>query len=219
MAKRVERDTRAEPDKTRTRGHKKKARTRQQLLEAAMRVYARAGAGGLALNALAEEAGVSNGTVYNYFRTREEVLEAVGLELAVQLSEQVLVFSEGVSSGAERLCIGVRTFMNKALDDPEWSRALITVVRYAEGMRSALANYLRADLQAGRQQGDFDYANEEMAMAMVVSATTGAMNFVVEGFDVEHPDRIAAEMILQSLGVTAEKAKRIASLPLPRAAD
>lgn len=219
MAIGAERDTRAEPANTVTRGHKKKARTRQQLLDAAMRVYARAGAGGLALNALAEEAGVSNGTVYNYFRTREEVLEAVGLELAVQLSEQVLVFSEGVSSGAERLCIGVRTFMNKALDDPEWARALITVVRYAEGMRSALANYLRADLQAGRQQGDFDYTNEEMAMALVVSATTGAMNFVIEDFDVEHPDRIAAEMILQSLGVPAEKAKLIASLPLPKAVD
>ncbi len=216
MAKTAKRDTSGEPANTLTRGHKKKARTRQQLLDAAMRIYARTGAGGLALNALAEEAGVSNGTVYNYFRTREEVLEAVGLELAVQLSEQVLVFSEGVSSGAERLCIGVRTFMNKALDDPEWARALITVVRYAEGVRSALANYLRADLQAGRQQGDFDYSNEEMAMAMVVSATTGAMNFVVEGFDVGQPDRVAAEMILQSLGVTAEKAKCIASLPLLR---
>lgn len=204
---------------TLTRGYKKKARTRQQLLDAALRIYARTGVAGLALNTLAEEAGVSNGTVYNYFRTREEVLEAVGLELAVQLSQQILVFSEGVSSGAERLCIGVRTFMGKALDDPEWTRALITVVRYAEGMRSALANYLRADLQAGREQGDFDYANEEMAMAMVMSATMGAMNLVVEGIEMEHADRVAAEMILRSLGVSASKARKIASLPLPRAAD
>ena len=217
MAKKAARDTGAAPADTLTRGYKKKARTRQQLLDAALRIYARAGVGGLALNTLAEEAGVSNGTVYNYFRTREEVLEAVGLELAVQLSQQILVFSEAVSSGAERLCIAVRTFMGKALDDPEWTRALITIVRYAEGMRSALATYLRADLQAGRQQGDFDYANEEMAMAMVVSATMGAMNLVVEGIEVEDADRIAAEMILQSLGVAARKARHIASLPLPKA--
>lgn len=62
--------------------------SRQQLLDAALRIYARAGVGDLALNTLAEEAGVSNGTVYNYFRSREQVLKAVGLELAVQLSEQ-----------------------------------------------------------------------------------------------------------------------------------
>ncbi|MES1950482.1 TetR family transcriptional regulator [Salinisphaera sp. S4-8] len=200
-----------------TRGHKKKARTRQQLLDAALRIYARAGVGGLALNALAEEAGVSNGTIYNYFRSREQVLEAVGLELAIQLSEQILVASEAVDSGAERLCIAVRTFMNKALSDPDWTRALISVVRYAEGMRSALGSYLRADLQAGHRQGDFHYANEEMAMSIVISATLGAMNLLVEQGPVEHADRIAAKMVLQALGVPDEQARHIAELPLPGA--
>ncbi|WP_228462359.1 TetR/AcrR family transcriptional regulator [Alloalcanivorax profundimaris] len=72
----------------------------------------------LALNTLADEAGVSNGTLYKDFRSREQVLEAVGLELAVQLSEQILTVSEAVESGAERLSIAVRTFMNKARTDP-----------------------------------------------------------------------------------------------------
>ena len=188
--------------------------SRQQRLDAAQRIYAHAGVGGLALNTLAEEAGVSNGTVYNDFRSREEVLEVVGLELAVQLSEQILTVSEAVDSGAERLSIAVRTFMNKARTDPDWTRALITVVRYAEGMRSTLATYLRADLQAGRRQGDFHYAHEEMAMSMVISATLGAMNLLVEDGGVEHADRIAAGMVLQALGVPPEKAKGIAGLPL-----
>ena len=189
--------------------------SRQQRRDAALRIDARAGVGDLALNTLADEAGVSNGTLYNYFRSREQVLEAVGLELAVQLSEQILTVSEAVDSGAERLSIAVRTFMNKARTDPDWTRALITVVRYAEGMRSTLATYLRADLQAGRRQGDFHYAHEEMAMSMVISATLGAMNLLVEDGEVEHADRIAAEMVLQALGVPLEKAGRIAGLALP----
>ena len=219
MAKNTTPGTRKTPANTLTRGHKKKARTRQQLLDAALRIYARAGIGDLALNTLADEAGVSNGTVYNYFRSREQVLEAVGLELAVQLSEQILTVSEAVDSGAERLSIAVRTFMNKARTDPDWTRALITVVRYAEGMRSALATYLRADLQAGRRQGDFHYAHEEMAMSMVISATLGAMNLLVEDREVEQADRIAAEMVLQALGVPQEKAKGIAGLALPGEGD
>lgn len=176
---------------------------------AALRIYARAGIGDLALNTLADEAGVSNGTVYNYFRSREQVLEAVGLELAVQLSEQILTVSEAVDSGAERLSIAVRTFMNKARTDPDWTRALITVVRYAEGMRSTLATYLRADLQAGRRQGDFHYAHEEMVMSMVISATLGAMNLLVEDGEVEHSDRIAAEMVLQALGRRRRRLSRL----------
>ena len=116
------------------------------------------------------------------------------------------------SSGAEGLSIAVRTFMNKARTDSDWTRALITVVRYAEGMRSTLATYLRADLQAGRRQGDFHYAHEEMAMSMVISATLGAMNLLVEDGEAEHADRIAAEMVLQALGVPSAKAKWIAGL-------
>ncbi|MFP1678234.1 TetR/AcrR family transcriptional regulator [Alloalcanivorax sp. C16-2] len=201
--------TRKAPANTLTRGHKKKARTRRQLLDAALRIYARAGVGGLALNTL------DDGTLYNDFRSREQVLEAVGLELAVQLSEQILTVSEAEESGAERLSIAVRTFTNKARTDPDWTRVLITVIRYAEGMRSALATYLRADLQAGRRQGDFHYAHEEMALSMVISATLGAMNLLVEEGEVERADRIAAEMVLQALGVPPGDARRIAGLPLP----
>ena len=198
-----------------TRGHKKKARTRQQLLDAALRIYARKGAGELALNELAEEAGVSNGTVYNYFRTREEVLEAVGLELAVQLSHHVAVVSEGVTRGAERTAIGVRTFLRRASADREWASALLSVVRYAEGMRSALALYVRADLRLGHEQGDFKYADEGVAMTLVVSATMGAMAAIVDGDVVEQHDSIVAEMVLLALGVTVAKVRRIAYLPLP----
>lgn len=139
----------------------------------------------------------------------------MGLELAVQLSEQILTVSEAVESGAERLSIAVRTFMNKARTDPDWTRALITVVRYAEGMRSTLATYLRADLQAGSRQGDFHYTHEEMAMSMVIYATLGAMSLLVEDGEVEHADRIAAEMLLQALRVPPEEAKRIAGFALP----
>lgn len=202
-----------------TRGHKKKARTRQQLLDAALRIYARKGAGELALNELAEEASVSNGTVYNYFRTREEVLEAVGIELAVQLSHQIAMVSEGVSLGAQRTAIGVRTFLRRASADPEWASALLSVVRYAEGMRSALATYVRGDLQVGLEQGDFRFAHEGVAMTLVVSATMGAMAAIIDGETVEGHDSIVAEMVLLALGVTTTKARRIARLPLPVPAE
>ena len=42
-----------------TRGFKKKARTRQTLVDAAIRIYAEKGVGALLLNELAERAGVS----------------------------------------------------------------------------------------------------------------------------------------------------------------
>lgn len=200
-----------------TRGHKKKARTRQKLLEAALRIYARKGVGELALNELAEEAEVSNGTVYNYFSTREEVQEAVGRSLAEQLAERIDLISGDVPSGAERVSIGVRTFIVEALKNPDWARALLNVYHYVDAMRSALAIRVRNDLRSAHEQGEFNYANEDIALMLVLSSTMGAMMAIVEKRHVRQHDVLVAEMILLSLGVTPRKAHRIAHLPMPTA--
>lgn len=199
-----------------TRGHKKKARTRQQLIEAALGLFVQRGVEELSLNRVAEEAGLAHGTVYNHFHTREDLLEAVGMALAEEFSHEIIAFSVGLVSGAERLAVGVRSFVRKAKDNPDWGRALVRVVRYAEGLRSALAAYMRADLQAGIEQGDFRYPSEEMAMAMVVAGTSGAITTLLEGHAVEHHDSAAAEMILLALGVPAARASTLAHLAMPK---
>lgn len=199
-----------------TRGYKKKMRTRRQLIDAALRIYARKGVGEMALNELAEEAGVSNGTVYNYFRTREDVLDAVGIALADQLSHQVVEASIGVTQGVERMAIGIRRYIRQAAQDPEWARALVSVARYTEGMLSALAIYVRADLQLGQQQGDFRFADEEVALGLVLAATMGSMTAAVNGMKAGNHDSLVAEMILMALGVQPEKAHTVANLPIPR---
>lgn len=198
-----------------TRGFKKKARTRQALVEAALRIYARKGADALALNELAEEAEVANGTVYNYFKTREEVLEAVGLELANQLSHRITALSQGVENGAQRVAIGIRMFLLQAQEDPVWASAVISVFHYHKGMRSAVAAYLRGDLQMGARQGHFHYPDENIAMAVVASGTMGAMTSVVEGVAIPQLDCCVAEMLLKALGLSESEAVRVARAPLP----
>lgn len=198
-----------------TRGHKKKARTRQQLLDAALKIYARKGAGELALNELAQEAGVSNGTVYNYFRTKEDVLEAVSLTLAEELSHEVARINDSVASGAERVAIGIRAFILRAAGNPEWAGALINIVRYAEGMRSALGIYVRNDIRTGLCQGQFDYEDENLAVGLLVSGVISAMIAIVESRFKEGDDRIVASMLLQSLGMNSKNARFVANKSMP----
>lgn len=198
-----------------TRGHKKKARTRQQLLDAALKIYAHKGAGELALNELAQEAGVSNGTVYNYFRTKEDVLEAVSLTLAEELSHEVARINDSVASGAERVAIGIRAFILRAAGNPEWAGALINIVRYAEGMRSALGIYVRNDIRTGLCQGQFDYEDENLALGLLVSGVISAMIAIVESRFKEGDDRIVASMLLQSLGMNSKNARFVANKSMP----
>lgn len=199
-----------------TRGHKKKARTRQALVDAALRIYARKGVGELTLNELADEAGVSHGTIYNYFRTREEVLEAVGIALADQFSHSISALSEGVDSGAHRMSIGIRMFVLRAIADQLWANAVINVIHFDKGIRSIVAAYVRSDLQMGLKEGAFVYSDEEVALALVVSCAIGAMNSIVEGLGVVDHDIKLAEMVLKALGLDSIEANRIAHLPLPK---
>ncbi|EJM56001.1 TetR/AcrR family transcriptional regulator [Pseudomonas sp. KB_15] len=198
-----------------TRGHKKRERTRRGLVDAALRLVARKEVGEIALFEVAAEAAVSNGTIYNYFRTRDEVLEAVGIAMAAEFSDAISVLNADVQCGAQRLSIGVRMFVCRAATDHQWANALLRIIHFDQAVRSRLAAHVLGDLREGLREGTFAYEDEGVALDLVLSCTTGAMRSVVEGRAVVGHDLRVAEMILQALGVTPARARRIAGKPLP----
>lgn len=198
-----------------TRGHKKKARTRQALLDAAMDIYAQDGISSLTLNDLAAKANVSNGTIYNYFKTREEVLEAVSIELANIFGEYIKSISQHISSGSHRTVIGIRLFIRRALFELNWAKALLHVIHFDKGIRSTLANAVRNDLNDGLEEGIFDYSNEEVALTLLISSTFGVLITVVENRYVEGDDIKLVEMILKALGTDPKIVPQIARLEIP----
>lgn len=198
-----------------TRGHKKRERTRRCLVEAALRLLACKEAGGITLLEIAAEAEVSNGTIYNYFRTRDEVLEAVSITLADEFSDAISALSLDVHSGAQRLAIGVRMFIRRAAEDHPWANALLRIIHLDQAMRSRLADRVLNDLREGLSEGAFSFEEEGIALDMVVSCTTGAMRSVVEGRTATKHDVRVTEMVLKALGATPSNANKIASLPLP----
>ena len=198
-----------------TRGHKKRERTRRGLVDAALRLVARKEVGEIALLEVAAEAAVSNGTIYNYFRTRDEVLEAVGIAMAAEFSDAISVLNADVKCGAQRLSIGVRLFVCRAAADHQWANALLRIIHFDQAMRSRLATHVMSDLRDGQRAGTLTYEDEGVALDIVLSCTTGAMRAVVEGRAVVEHDVRVAEMVLQALGVTPAKARKIAGKPLP----
>jgi len=198
-----------------TRGHKKRARTRRGLMDAALRLVAQKEAGEITLLEVAAEAEVSNGTIYNYFRTRDEVFEAVGIAMAAEFSDAISVLNADVQCGAQRLSIGVRMFVCRAATDHQWANALLRIIHFDQAMRSRLAAHVLGDLRDGLRAGTLAYEDEGVALDLVLSCTTGAMRSVVEGRVVAEHDLRVAEMVLQALGVTPARARKIAGKPLP----
>lgn len=196
----------------------KRERTRQQLIEAAVRLFARQDAGATSLLELAAEADVAHGTVYNYFSSREEMIEAVGTAVSNELSGLITVLSVGIADPGHRVAVGVRTFVQRALAAPDWARVFIRLATFAPQRDAPLATNILRDLRRGRREGAFAFGSEAAALDLVIGATLAGMRTAVEGRAKAGHDREIAQVILRGLGVDARSAERLARLPMPEPA-
>ena len=81
-------------------GLPKRERTRAQLVDAALRVFSVRGVAAGTIQEIADVAGMTPGTVYNHFKTKEEVLREVALRLATTLCARIAESQAGVKEGA-----------------------------------------------------------------------------------------------------------------------
>jgi AcrR family transcriptional regulator len=192
-----------------------RARTRALLLDAAVRVFARKGAGAAAIHEIAAEAGVANGTFYNYFRSRDELLDAASGRLAERLHGEIAASRAAVDDPAERLAIGCRRFILQALHDPTWGAALLRVWGGSAVLNVQTSAPMRTDLRTGRRLKRLRYADETAAADLVQGTVLAAMRTVLEGRAGEEHASAVAALILRGLGVEAADADAIAARPLP----
>jgi AcrR family transcriptional regulator len=192
-----------------------RSRTRALLLDAAVRVFARKGAGAAAIHEIAAEAGVSNGTFYNYFRTREELVDATSRTLAERLFDDITASSTAVSDPAERVAIGSRRFVLKAREDPTWGAAMLRVWAGSPVLNARTSKALVADLRAGKRKGRLQFASETAAIDLVQGTVLAGIRTILEGrAGAEHPSNVAA-LVLRGLSVDHDEADAIARRPLP----
>jgi AcrR family transcriptional regulator len=123
----------------------RKARTREALLAAAARVYARRGFDGATLDEVAAEAGFSKGAVYAHFGSKENLLMALMSEhLAAEVAEQVALFDRARLT-EDRPIEGSERWMAHIEQDPDPFRLFVELWSYAqrdERLRKGLAEGL-----------------------------------------------------------------------------
>ena len=194
---------------------RKRERTQAQLVDAALRVIARKDAAALSILELAHEAQVSHGTVYNYFRTREEIVDAVALRLADDLSEQQSRRFAGLEEGAARLTLAVRHFVLRAAEDRAWGLVFLRVSAAAARLGHTVTLKTLGNLRRGLKAGTFRYDSEAAALDLVFGTTLAGMRTVLDGRAGQGHDRDIAYAVLRGLGATRPDAERLVARPFP----
>jgi AcrR family transcriptional regulator len=204
----------------------RKAQTRERLLEAAARVYARRGFGGATLDEVAAEAGFTKGAVYSHFGSKENLLLALLEEhLAAQIAEQIALFDRDRMPW-ERPLAGSERWMQRLEDDPDSFRLFVELWVYAqrdERLRERLAvglEALRTMSERFSQASAVDAgveprpdADRHFAAVVVATSLGMAMMRLIDSGSVPAPLLGAALSVLARALQTDERARTLLADP------
>ncbi len=183
----------------RPRRQAKQERSRQMveaLLEASARVLRERGYAGATTNRIAEAAGASVGTLYEYFRNKEAVYDALIEREIERLVQAILAEGLALEAPVEEILDRIlRSAMSALHYGPDFIRALEQVPgaifrSRLENGRRAVVEFVRQLLEAHRAELRVD--DLELAAFVTVSAAEGiASNSSGDLFD----DRIVDEIV------------------------
>lgn len=169
--------------KPRGRPPKDPAARSQQILAAAVRLFAKNGYRGTELQVIADLAGIAKGTIYLYFDTKKELFLAAVEHAFERLAERIGREVEAASGPVEKVKAVVRAYIGFFEED----RPLVEIIAqdrgefrsHAEetyfGLVSENVDRLEDIIREGIVQGVFRPVNPRQATETLINLLTGTM--------------------------------------------
>src|SRR5246127_4617981 len=202
-----------------TRLDRRKARTRQALIDAAVRLIAEGRGDRASIQEITEAADIGFGSFYNHFDSKEQLFQTASEQVLERWGQMIDRACAGITDPAERHAVGLRISGRLAWTHPEIAGFLTGAGLDALDSPYGLAPRALRDIQAGKAAGRLTVPEPEIALSAVAGGLLGLLRMCQQ-----HPERVTeasagqlAEAVLRMLGVPAGEAARLAALPLPPA--
>lgn len=202
-----------------TRAARRKAQTRQKLIDAARGFLASDTHSTASIQDITDAADVGFGSFYNHFASKTELFQAAVLDVLEELGQRLDELSSTVDDPAVAFAQSVRLTLRLGVARPEAAQVLVRHgLAYLDADQGLAPRALR-DIEAGAATGRFRVDQPLLALA----TTAGALLAVLH-VSLADPAGVtdatcdaAAEQLLRMLGVPLDEARRIATAPLPNA--
>jgi len=170
---------------------------REQLLEVALEVFARAGYHGASMNDVAEAAGVTKPVLYQHFESKRELYQALLDEVGARLLQAIASAAAGTADGREQTERGFQAYFRWVSADHDSFRLLYSggsrrdeefnraVRRVTAAASAAIAPLIAADID--------DEHRLTIAHA-IVGLAEGASRRLVERNEPFDPDLVARQL-------------------------
>ncbi|MEM1249165.1 MAG: TetR/AcrR family transcriptional regulator [Acidobacteriota bacterium] len=186
----------------------KRERTRSLLLDGAVATVAERGLGGASIKAITESVGLSNGTFYNHFETRDELVSEAAFAVAGALVDEIAEDVQSVESGIARVVRSTNAFIAKLSEQPDWAALLVDASRHLGEVRNDLGRHLRADVALALQQGELTERPSRFLVDQIGALNALAIEVQLRKGKSRAVRRQTCEAVLRLLGLPPDEARQ-----------
>ena len=139
----------------------RKTTRRQQILQAAIEIFGRSSFENASIIEIARRAGVSEGTIYQYFKNKKDLFFSIPREKTKAFSLQLNLYLKGVTDAREKIRKFAWYYLHFFRTNPDYARSLMLEMRVSKdfarsgsykGVRKFTDQAL-AILKEGQEQG------------------------------------------------------------------
>ncbi|MDN0076594.1 TetR/AcrR family transcriptional regulator [Crenobacter sp. SG2303] len=196
-------------------GRQRRERTRQKILNAALKVFALKGPEAPVIEDFIAEAGIARGTFYNYFRTTQDLLQATLEWLSADLIALIETEIGELSDPVLRLTTGIRLWLGNAEVDPTWAAFFARPECLDQLPFGPVFEPVLQDLRNGRAAGLFHFPNERVAFDLIGGTLIIAMRRHMGARDYPGYANDVIRISLQGLGVAPSRIEAALVHPQP----
>ncbi|HBM87552.1 MAG: TetR/AcrR family transcriptional regulator [Parvibaculaceae bacterium] len=199
----------------RSKGLPKRDRTRLALIDSTVEVIAQKGMDLAKISDITEHAGLANGTFYNHFADKDEILTEAAQRIAVEMAREIDNEMRTVDSAVARMVTATTRAIRMAVSESAWGAVIIGALQHLPSVRGDILQFLKADLQRGIDQDLFDIELDEFFLDQIASLLAASIRTQID----TGPDPVktarTCENILRLCGFTRAKAQKAVAAHTP----
>lgn len=196
-------------------GRERRARTREQILEAAFDLLGREEGRSTRIDEICAAAKVARGTFYNYFSSVEQLFKALTFEISHNYNLAVRAVIHSVPAGALRQGYALRYYMHRTRDDPAWGWAMVNLSASGPIFGEETFRFGMEGIAEGLITEQFKAPNARMVCDLMHGTTLAGMITLLRSEQPpEYPEQMLT-LILRGLGVSETLIERCVRAELP----
>lgn len=196
---------------------RRKARTRQALVDAAVRLIAEGRGERASIQEITEAADIGFGSFYNHFESKDLLFRTASEEVLERWGQMIDQACAGIDDPAEVFATSLRISGRLGWTHPDLAGFITGAGLDLLDIPRGLAPRALRDIKQGQAAGRFTTLDPDVALSAVAGGLFGLLRV-----HQQHPGQIdetavdqLAEAVLRMLGISPREAKRIAARPLP----